>query len=133
MAFSNDLRKLIFHAVQDGVLSKAEIVRQFKISRSGLNSFIEHVNETGSIEAKPFKGGRKSKFNEKDIEKLKKYLEKHSDATLKELLEYSRKDASIMSVQRILKKTGFHLKKNHYLPVNRNEKMSKSKGLNGKI
>jgi len=131
MAFSNDLRKLIFDAVQEGVLSKAEIIRRFKISRSGLNSFIEHVEETGSIEAKPFAGGRKSKFNENDIKKLKKYLEKHSDATLKEILEYSRKDASIMSVHRILKKIGFHIKKNHYLPASKNEKMLKPKGLNG--
>jgi|WetSurMetagenome_2_1015567.scaffolds.fasta_scaffold330746_1 transposase len=131
MAISTDLRKLIYDAVLEGTLRQTEIIRNYKISRSGLRSLIKHVEETGKIEPKPFAGGRKSKFNEKDVEKLKKYLDTHSDATLKEILDMSKKNASISAVHRILKKIGYHLKKNHYLPVNRNEKMLKPNGQNG--
>ena len=131
MAMSKDLRERIYAAVQEKKLRQVEILRQFKISRSGFNSFLQHVKETGSILPKPFAAGRKSKFDEKDIKKIKKYLESHSDATLQEILDYTKKDASIMAVSRILKKTGYHLKKNRYLPANRNDQMLKPKGKNG--
>jgi len=131
MAMSIDLRERIYAAVQEGEMSQAEILRQYKISRSGLNSFLRHVEETGKLEPKPFVAGRKSKFNEKDIKKIKKYLESHSDATLQEILDYTGKDASIMAVSRTLEKIGYHLKKNRYLPANRNDQMLNSKGKNG--
>lgn len=131
MAMSNDLRDRIISAVQEGNLSKAEIIRQFKISRSGLTTFLQHVNETGSIEPKPFAGGRKSKFKEKDIEKIKQYLETHSDATLQEILDFSKKDASIMAVSRTLDKIGYRLKKNHYSRASKSDQMLKLKEKNG--
>jgi len=131
MAMSNDLRERIYSAVQEGKLRQIEILHQFKISRSGLNSFLEHVKETGSIEPKLSNAGRKPKFNEKDIEKIKKYLETHSDATLQEILDHTRKKASIMAVSRTLEKIGYHLKKNHYSPANKNGRMLKSKEKNG--
>jgi transposase len=128
MAMSNDVRKLIYEAVQEGILRKSEIYRRFKISRSGLTTFLKHVILTGRIEPKPFAGGRQPKFHGKDIEKLKKYLDVHPDATLKEILEHFRKDASIMSVYRVLKKMGYHLKKNRYLLASKSEKMLNPKG-----
>jgi len=111
MAWSNDLRKRILDAVQQGEMSQVEILRHYQISRSGLNSFHRHVEETGSIERKAPSAGRKPKFNEKDIEKIKKYLETHMDATLQEILEYTKKDASIMAVSSTLEKIGYRLKK----------------------
>jgi len=128
MAMSNDVRKLIYDAAQEGILRKSEIYRRFKISRSGLTTFLKHVADTGGIEPKPFAGGRQPKFDGKDIEKVKKYLDVHSDATLKEILEHSRKDASIMSVYRVLKKMGYHLRKNRYLLASKNEKTLNPKG-----
>lgn len=128
---SIDLRERILAAVQEGTLHKVDIVRQFKISRSGLHSFLKHVQETGSVKPKPFVAGRKSKFNEKDIEKIKKYLETHSDATLQEILEYTGKNASIMAVSRTLDKIGYRLKKNRYLPASKNDQMLRRKEKNG--
>ena len=123
MAYSKDLRKRIIVTVKKGELTQAEILRLFQISRTGFTYLINHVNETGSIERKPPSTGRPSKFQEEDIEKIKEFLAEHSDATLEEILEHTGKDASIMAVQRTLKKIGYHLKKNHYLPVNKKEKM----------
>lgn len=111
MAYSKDLRKRILAAVEDNDFTQAEIVRLFAVSRSGLYYFLRHVKETESIEPYPFGGGRRSKFQQKDIERIKQYLATHPDATLEEILEYSGKDASIMSVHRTLKKIGYRLKK----------------------
>lgn len=123
MAYSKDLRKRIIAAVEDGELNQTEILKLFQISQTGLTYFIKHVEETGSIDPKPYGGGRRPKFQDEDIDRIKKYLDKNSDATLEEILEYTGKDASIMAVFRTLKKIGYRLKKNHYSPVNKKEKM----------
>lgn len=131
MAYSKDLRKRILAAVKKKELRQAEMLRIFNISRSGFNSFLQHVDETGCIDPKPFGGGRRSKFQEEDVEKIKKYLNDNPDATLEEILEYSGKEASIMSVHRLLKKIGYRLKKSHYSPASKNEKTLKKKGCDG--
>ncbi len=123
MAYSKDLRIRIIAAVEGGELTQAEILRHFCISRTGLSYLLKHVKETGSINPKPYRGGRRSKFQEQDVKRIKKYLEKQPDATLEEILEFSGKDASIMSVFRMLRKIGYRLKKSHYSPVNKNERM----------
>lgn len=123
MAYSKDLRIRIIAAIENGELTQVEILRHFGISKTGLWYFLKHIEETGSVDPKPYRGGRRSKFQEKDIERIKKYLEKNPDATLEEILEYSGKDASIMSVFRMLKKIGYRLKKSHYSLVNKNERM----------
>lgn len=131
MAYSRDLRKRILAAVENSELKKAEILRIFNLSRTGLNSFLKHVNETGSIEPKPFGGGRRAKFQQEDIKQIEQYLTTHPDATLEEILEYSGKEASIMSVHRVLKKIGYRLKKSHYSPKSKIEKTLKGKGDDG--
>lgn len=131
MAYSKDLRKRILAAIKNKELTQAEILRIFNLSRTGLNYFIKHVDETGSIEPKPFGGGRRSKFQDEDIEKIQQYLINHPDATLEEILEYSGKEASIMSVHRMLKKIGYRLKKSHYLPASKSEKILRGKGNDG--
>jgi transposase len=89
----------------------AEILRIFIISRAGLNYFIKHVRETGSIERQRFSTGRLSKFDEKDISRIRKHLSTHPDATLQEILDFTGKEARIMAVHRTLKKIGYKLKK----------------------
>jgi len=123
MAFSRDLRKRIITIIEEDELSQAEIIRLFHISRTGFNYFVNHVKKTGSIEPKPHGGGRPSKFQDKDIKKIKKYIAAHPDATLEEILEQSGKDASVMAVFRTLKKIGYRLKKSRYMPVNKNGRM----------
>ena len=132
MAFSNDFRKRLYAVSGKGTLPQSEILKQFQISRSGLNHFLEHVETTGKIEPKPHGGGRPSKFDDSDIEKIKKFIEKKPDATLEEILEYTGKDASLTSLFRTLKKIGYRLKKSHYSQLSENEKMLRQKELNGR-
>ena len=132
MAFSIDLRKRIIEAIKEEKLKKIEVIRIYKISRTGLDYLLSHYEETGSLNPKRHGGGRPSKFQDEDIEEIKKYISDHPDATLEEILEYSGKEASITSVYRTLKKIGYRLKKSHYLPANKSEKMLKPKEKNGK-
>lgn len=123
MAYSKDLRKRIIEAIKVEKLKKAEVIRIYKISKTGLDYLISHYDETGSLNPKPHGGGRPSKFQAEDIERIKKFIEDHPDATLEEILEYTGKEASLTSVFRTLKKIGFRLKKSHYSPANKKEKM----------
>jgi len=119
MAYSNDLRKRILALVEEGKYTQAEILRILGISRTGCNYFVKHAKERGSIERRSSNGGRRSKFDDKDITRIKKYLTKHPDATLQEILDHTGKDASIMAVHRVLRKIGYKLKKSHYSPANK--------------
>jgi len=132
MAYSIDLRERIIAAVEKGDLKQTEILKLFQISKTGLNYLVKHVKETGSLEPKPFKGGRQSKFNENDILIIREFLYKNPDATLEEILEFTGKDASIMAVHRTLIKMGYRLKKSHYLQANKKEKMYKQQERNGR-
>jgi transposase len=132
MALSIDLRERIIEAIDEKDLSKAEVIRIFNISRTGLDYLLFHYKETGSLNPKPHGGGRPSKFNDVDIEKIKKFIEKRPDATLEEILEYTGKDASLTSLYRTLKKIGYRLKKSHYLQVSKKEKMLRQREPNGK-
>lgn len=132
MALSIDLRERIIEAIDEKGLSKAEAIRIFKISRTGLDYLLFHYKETGTLNPKPHGGGRPSKFNDVDIEKIKKFIENKSDATLEEILEYTGKDASLTSLYRTLKKIGYRLKKSHCLQVSENEKMLRPRETSGK-
>jgi transposase len=123
MAYSIDLRERIIKAIKINKIRKSELIRIYKISRTGLNYLLKHYEETKSLSPKPHGGGRPSKFQDNDIRMIKAFLIKHPDSTLGEILEYSCKDASITSVYRTLKKMGYRLKKSHYLPVNESEKI----------
>lgn len=132
MALSIDLRERIIEAIEEKNLSKADVIRIFNISRTGLDYLLTHYKETGSLNPKPHGGGRPSKFSDDDIEKIKKFIEKKPDATLEEILEYTGKDASLTSLFRTLKKIGYRLKKSHYSQVSENEKMLRKREPNGK-
>jgi transposase len=119
MDYSNDLRKRILVLVEEGTYTQAEILRILDISRTGCNYFVKHAKARGSIERKSSNAGRHSKFDDKDIKRIKKYLSKHPDATLQEILDHTGKEASIMAIHRVLRKIGYKLKKSHYSPANK--------------
>jgi transposase len=123
MAFSLDLRKRIRSAFFDQKKSKADIIRQYEISRTGLDYLIALVHETGSIEPRPHGKGRPPVLQPSDIEIIKKFIDKNSDATLEEIWERLDKKGSITSVFRTLEKIGYRLKKSHYTPASKIEKM----------
>jgi len=133
MAYSIDLRKRIIEAIENDKRIKSEVIRVYKISRTGLDYLLKHYEETGSLNPKPHGGGRPSKFQDDDIKIIKTFISEHPDATLEEILEHTGKDASLTSVHRTLKKIGYRLKKSHYLPKSRREEMLKPKEKNGKI
>jgi transposase len=121
--YSKDLRERVIKAVNKGTLTQNEIMNQYGVSETFIYTLSKRVKETGSIEPKPHGGGMPPKFEGKELETLRKYVESNPDATLQEILDYTGKDASIMAVSRALDRLGFHRKKNRYGQRNKIEKM----------
>lgn len=111
MAYSADFRQLVVDAYKKDHKKKAEIIRLFKISRTGLDYLLELVDETGSVEPRKHGGGRPSVFTEKDVKKVEEYLKRNPDATLSELNELVGNKGSLTSVFRMVQKLGYRLKK----------------------
>jgi len=113
-AYSNDLRERVISAVNKGIMSYEEIMKHFEVSLTFIYLLKKRVQETGSVAPKPHGGGMPAKFEGKDLERIRIYVEKNPDATLNEILAYTGKKASIMAISRALDRLGFRRKKNRY-------------------
>ena len=117
--YSLDLRQRVLAACDLGEMTQAEVAQQFQVSRQWLVRLLGRRRETGSIEALPHRGGRTAKFQGQRLAALQVAVTADPDATLQELLERSRVEASIMAVHRALERLGCRRKKNHCGPPSR--------------
>lgn len=110
-AISEDLRRRIATALDDGTAAIAAVARRFDVSRRWVYNFIELREQTGDIAARPHGGGRTRKITETQIEKIKARIAENPDATLDELRRCCRTEASITAVFRVLQAEGITRKK----------------------
>jgi transposase len=126
-AYSPDLRERIVRAVDRGDSTYQQIAERFGVSAVWIKKLLQRRRETGSIAVLPHGGGRKSKYSGKTLERLEQALQEQPDATLEELRNRTRKDASLMAVFRALKRLGSRRKKSRFVPPSKTGPMS-SKG-----
>ena len=117
--YSMDLRERAVQACDEEVGTREEIAQLFGVSTAWIRRLLQRRRETGSIAAKPRGGQKPSKFQGKNLDKLKALVEAQPDATLQELLERSRVAASIMAVHRALERLGCRRKKSRSVPPNK--------------
>lgn len=106
-----DLRKRVIRAYDDGVGTQDEVAELFGVSVAWLKKLLRQRRQDGSIAPRPHGGGWTPKFNGEKLERLKGLVQQDPGATLAELLERSQVPASIMAVQRALKRLGCRRKK----------------------
>jgi len=106
-----DLRERVIRAYDDGVGTQDEVAELFGVSVAWLKKLLRQRRHDGSIAPKPHGGGWTPKFSGEKLERLKGLVHQDPDATLAELLERSEVPASIMAVQRALKRLGCRRKK----------------------
>lgn len=85
MSKSKDLKEAAVKYYMSGhkLVETAEI---FRVSKSAVSSWVKQYKETGDLSNKPLNRG----FKKIDPEKLIEYVQKHPDATQKEMSEYFR-------------------------------------------
>ena len=110
-SFSLDLRNRIVEACEAGGESQRAIGSRFDVSYSFVLKLWFQWRHTGSLE--PLKrSGRRPAFDARALQRLKKAVKDHPDATLEELREACSVDCSFVTVHNTLKREGFRRKKN---------------------
>ncbi len=118
-AYSLDLRERVVWAVDRGEWTQQQIAERFGVSTAWIKKLLKRRRETGSIAARPHGGGRQPKYQGRALKRLEEELRKHPDATLEELRDRTRCDASLMAVFRALKRLGSRRKKSRSVPPSR--------------
>ncbi|MEI6235446.1 MAG: transposase [Planctomycetota bacterium] len=126
-----DLRERVVDAYDRKTGTQAEVAARFDVSVSWLKKLLRFRLAFGSIAPKPHGGGHAPKFSGERLEELKKFVEQDPGATLAELLERSKVDASIMAVHRALERLDCRFKKSRCTRLNKSAQTSKPSGMNG--
>jgi transposase len=119
-AYSEDLRKKIVQAIQQGRMNKSEAARTFGVSLSSVKRYTKAVREGRSLS--PGKApGKKPKLDEKAKRLLEADLQERPFAKLADRREYLKKVAGVSvsesTISRALRKMGFGRKKGRWVPV----------------
>lgn len=95
-----DLRQRVIDACDSKTESRAQTAKRFNVSVSWVKKLLRFRRAQGSFAPKPHGGGRQAKFAGETLQQLQQLVQKQPDATLRELLEESGLEASIMAVSR---------------------------------
>ena len=119
--YSNDLRRRIVQAYENGDYSQDEVAELFGVSNATVRNFLRRKRETGSSDALPHAGGRSPSLNGKDREQLRQLARDNDDATLAELCRLVdkslKKSISSSAMCRLLQGLGLPRKKSRSTPV----------------
>ena len=111
---SIDLRMRIVAARTEDGQSMGEIARRFKVPKGTVQNIVERWRDSGTVEPRPRRAGRKPAFSPAERRRLARQVEAHPDATLAELRERSGKQVSLVCLHRTLRQLGFTRKKSLY-------------------
>lgn len=125
--YSDDLRRKLLAAYDDGKGSLSELADRFGVSLAWAWKISATRKRTGRMERPSYRPGAKRRIDEQALSGL---LRIHADATLVELqAELESKTGVRVSTQhlwRVVKRLGFRLKKSHSTPKNGTRKRTAS-------
>ena len=135
-AYSDDLRRKLIEAQQQGEGSLAELAKRFHVSKGWALKVSAAFSRTGSWERPPSgPRGRHSKFTAAVRDRLSEWIDEQSALTLHELQARLQSElklkASIGRLWSLLREMGLRLKKSRSTPPNRTAKPTKNGALRG--
>ncbi len=111
--YSEDLRRRIVKALQEGGVSKSAAARLFDVSLSSVKRYAKKANQGASLEPRKG-GGRPPKVDETTKKLLEEDVHKRPAATVAERRHFLRqltgKALSDSTIRRVLKRLGFSQK-----------------------
>ena len=112
-------------AYDAGEGTRQQVADRFKVSLGLVKKLLAQRKRLGTIEPQYQNVGRKPAFDSEHLEQLGKFLQKHTDATLREIQEHfsDRICCSIQAIANALKRLDWRYKKKRYVPANKTEKM----------
>ena len=115
-AYSDDLRRKILQAWEEGEESQEQVAKHFRVSVRYIGKIVHQKRVTGQAERIPHQPGRKPRFTPPIREQIRTWIRSQSDLTLAEIQEKLRQGeklkVSLPSIWKMLKGMGLRLKKN---------------------
>ena len=106
MAYDDDWRQKVLHAVDTKQASPVHPAEIFAVSLSWLKGVVRRRRETGNCHALPHRGGRRPKLSAAQRDQRQQYLATHDDVLLRELQGWlqtqHRLTLSLSSLSRLL-------------------------------
>jgi len=109
--YSMDLRERVAAAVDYQEGSQREIARRFRVSLSFIVRLLQRRREVGTLTPKPHGGGPNPALSRRDQRRLRKLIEKQSDATLNQLKQQGGFGCTLTTIWRTLRRFGLTYKK----------------------
>jgi transposase len=135
MAYSDDLRQKLLHAVDSHTLTQTALARLFDVSLSYLKYVVQRRNQTGNPHCLPHGGGRAPKLSSAQQEALCQYVAEHPAALLQELSSWleteHRVRISVSALCRRLRRLGLRRKKGPGTPANATRRPMRRNASNG--
>jgi transposase len=117
-AYPMSIRKKIIERYRAGE-STQEIAERYGYCVSGVRRVRQRYEETGRVEPRKTKPGRKPALDGSALEKLSGHVTAQPDATLVELRQRMGIDVDLAVYCRALKKLGLTRKKSRFTPLSR--------------
>ena len=120
--YSMDLRERVVTACDAREGTRVKIAERFGVSTAWIRRVLQRRRETGSIEPLPQNPGRKRAIRGRQLDRLRRLVERRPDATLRELKAGLNVSISDGAMLRALATLGLTLKKSHSRPRSSNAK-----------
>jgi transposase len=119
--FSDDLRRRILQAYEQGEGTQLQLAQRFRVSLDYVRKIHRQWRQTGKMERVAHRPGRKPLFTEPIRERLRGWLKQQPDLTLAEMQEKLGREAhlgvSVPSLWTVLRKMDLRLKKSRSTPA----------------
>jgi transposase len=106
--YSMDLRERVVAACDAREGSREQVAKRFGVSTAWIRRLLQRRRETGSVAARPQNPGRKPAIRGRQLDRLRRLVQRRPDATLRELktgLNVSVSDGAMMRALRTLNLT----------------------------
>jgi transposase len=110
-AYPVELRRRIVAAVDRGVGSLPAVAALFNVSINCVANYLQLRDETGSLQPRPYHGGRAPAIPAHRYDELRQLLADQPDLTLEQIRDRLHVDCSLAAICRTLKKLDLPRKK----------------------
>lgn len=110
--YSLDLRERVMSAYDEGHWTVGQLAERFKVGVWWIHKLKRQRKQKGSLAVRKGNVGQPRSLQDKEIEKLEKYVGQHPDATLEEIRERLKFACTVVTIHHTLRRLGYRYKKN---------------------
>jgi transposase len=110
-SLSMDLRRRVVAAYRNKEGSYSVLAMRFSVSRAVVGKLVRQERELGSLEPQVHLRGRKPAIRDEKEDELRRHLQEHPDATLRERIEALELDCTVKTMWQTLRRLKWRYKK----------------------